>query len=160
MAINNGPNHLHGGPTGYNTRVFSVEATHPDADKDDAISLVLKTVSPDGDEGYPGELSFWLIYTLTPSNQLVIRYRAATDAPTIVNLTNHSYWNLKGHDSGPVLDHVVRLNSDAYTARDRTGIPTGSFTQVSDDKAYDFRTPRAIGSDQSGPFQQVSRQFL
>ncbi len=136
VPVNDGPNSLHGGTTGFDKRIWSAE---PSAD-----GLLLTHVSPDGDQGYPGELSVTVGYSLT-GDGLRIDYTATTDAPTVVNLTNHSYFNLAGEGSGHIYDHVLHLDADHYTPVDATAIPTGEIAPV-EGTSMDFRTPTPIGA--------------
>ena len=106
LACNNGPNHLHGGYEGFDKKLWEAEAK----DSEQGPQLILHYLSPDGEEGYPGNLQVEVTYTLTPDNALHIDYRATTDAPTILNLTNHAYFNLAGH--GTILDHEIALYAD------------------------------------------------
>ncbi|GAA2892134.1 galactose mutarotase [Streptosporangium fragile] len=133
LPVNNGPNSLHGGVTGFDKRVWQV------ADASDT-AVTLEYVSPDGEEGYPGTLTVRLTYTLT-GDALRLDYRATTDAPTVLNLTNHSYFNLAG--GGDVLAHVVRIDADRYLPVDATRIPTGELAPVAG-TPFDFTTPREI----------------
>jgi aldose 1-epimerase len=146
LATNNGANHLHGGNKGFDKSVWKVE---PVAGKS---AIAFSRTSPDGEEGYPGNLRVQVTYTLTDDNELVVEYRATTDKPTVVNLTQHSYFNLAGHGSGDILGHQVMLNADRYTPVDATLIPTGERALVAG-TPFDFRKPTAIGAriDQSDP---------
>jgi len=139
LPINNGPHSLHGGPHGFHAQVWQAEHAL------DPRRLELSLISPDGEEGYPGALSVNVTYTLTPDSAIRIDYRAATDQPTILNLTNHSYFNLAGEGSGDILAHVVELNADHYTPIDATLIPTGNLEPVRG-TPLDFRTPQPIES--------------
>lgn len=141
LAINNGPNHLHGGVRGFDKIVWEAEAYSNDAES----GVVLTHVSPDGDEGYPGELTVRVTYALTVGGDLRIDYGAATDAPTVINLTHHGYWNLAGHGAGDVLDHELTLHADYITPVDETLIPTGGFRPVAS-TPFDFRKATRIGA--------------
>lgn len=141
LAQNNGKNHLHGGKVGFDSKIW--EATISDGDEP---SLVLRYVSPDGEEGYPGELDVTVTYTLRVDNALSISYRAITDKRTPVNLTNHSYFNLAGFDSGDVLTHELRIDADSYLPTDEGLIPTGEIASV-EGTPFDFRVAKPIGRD-------------
>lgn len=141
LAQNNGPNHLHGGVRGFDKALWAAEPLT----REDAVGLKLTHTSPDGDEGYPGTLQCTMTYWLTRDRTLEIEYEAVTDAPTHVNLTNHSYFNLKGHDGGAILDHEMTLVADHFTPVDETLIPTGELRPV-ENTPFDFRTGAAIGA--------------
>ncbi|HYA78950.1 MAG TPA: aldose epimerase family protein [Candidatus Nitrosopolaris sp.] len=139
LAINNPPNHLHGGIIGFDKMVWkAMTLLTPDGP-----ALKLTYDSMDGEEGYPGNLSVTAIYTVTDDNALKLEFTAATDKDTLCNLTHHSYFNLRG--SGDVLGHVVYINADKFTPTDSTLIPTGELRPV-DGTPFDFRTPTAIGT--------------
>ncbi len=140
LARNNGPNHLHGGLRGFDKQVWTSLAR----ETEDGPALELGYVSPDGEESYPGTLTVQVLYTVTRDNSLRIDYTATTDKTTIVNLTNHSYFNLSGGRVATILDHVVTLSADAYTPVDESLIPTGEIRPV-DGTPMDFRQPRRIG---------------
>lgn len=142
LARNNGPNHIHGGVKGFDKYVWDAEA----ADTPEGPSLRLTRTSPDGEEGYPGNLSVAVVYTLTPKNELRIEMTATTDAPTIVNLAHHTYWNLAGHASGDVLGHELQIDADRYTPAEAGLIPVGTMEPVAG-TPYDFRSPKKIGAD-------------
>lgn len=136
-AINNGPNHLHGGLTSFSHVVWEANLLNEH-------TLKLSYLSPDGEEGYPGNLKVDVIYTLTNDNALQIEYFAVTDAPTHVNLTNHSYFNLKGAGNGTINEHKIQIDADAYIPTDETSIPTGEIAAV-EKTPFDFRIAKTIG---------------
>ena len=138
LAINNTPNSLHGGLKGFSAKVWTAVKK-----ADNEVELTL--VSADKEEGYPGELKVKVNYHLTDANELSITYRAETSKPTVLNLTNHSYFNLHGAGNGDILDHEVFLNADKYTPVDSTLIPTGKIESVIG-TPFDFTTPTAIGA--------------
>ena len=137
LALNNDPNSLHGGVKGFSARIW-------DAIQKGENGLELNLISPDMEEGYPGELKVTVNYSLTDSNEVKITYRAETSKPTVLNLTNHSYFNLHGAGKGDILDHVLFLNADKFTPVDSTLIPTGTLEPVTG-TPFDFTTPTAIG---------------
>ncbi len=141
LAQNDGPNHLHGGVRGFDKALWQAEPLM----RDDAVGLKLTHTSPDGDEGYPGTLACTVTYWLTNARVLEIEYTAVTDAPTPVNLTNHSYFNLRGHNAGDILGHELTLFADRFTPVDATLIPTGEVRLVAG-TPFDFRTATAIGA--------------
>jgi aldose 1-epimerase len=142
LAANNGPNHLHGGIKGFDKVVWKVEETK--ANNDEAM-VKLSYLSKDGEEGYPGNLACTVTYTLTKDDELKINYEAETDKPTVINLTNHSYWNLAGQGNGDILGHELMLNADKYTPVDEGLIPTGEIKSVKD-TPMDFTKQMTIGS--------------
>lgn len=137
LATNNGPNHIHGGVKGFDKRNWTGGIAGENA-------VRFGCVSPDGEEGYPGKLTVTVTYTLTDAGELRIAYEAATDAPTVLNLTNHSYWNLAG--KGDVLGHELTINAAMVNEVDEGLIPTGKFHELSGD-ALDFREAKTIGRD-------------
>jgi aldose 1-epimerase len=139
LATNDAPNHLHGGNTGFDKVVW----TAAEVPAENALRLTY--VSPDGEEGYPGNLGAVVTYTLTDDNELRIDYEATTDKPTPVNLTNHSYFNLSAGKEKTILNHLVTINADQYTAVDKTLIPTGELPSVKG-TPYDFTTPQPVGT--------------
>jgi len=145
LKANAGPNNIHGGPAGFSYRVYS--ATPLDGP---SPALILHMVSPDGDQGFPGNLDLTVTYTLTANNALKIQYRATTDKPTVLNPTNHSYFNLKGAGNGDVLNHRLQVFSDAVTPTDANHMATGEVMKVSG-TGFDFTRAKPIGKDINGP---------
>ena len=141
LYLNNGPNSLHGGKEGFNRKVWKAEP----ASAAHGAAVKFTYVSKDGEEGYPGTLATSVTYELTDDNALKITYHASTDKPTVVNLTNHSYFNLSGAGSGDILKEVLELDADRYTPVDDTLIPTGESKPV-EGTPYDFRKATAIGA--------------
>ncbi|MFF1417400.1 aldose epimerase family protein [Streptomyces sp. NPDC058280] len=137
LARNDGPNSLHGGERGFDRRVWDAE---PDGDH----GVRLSRISPDGEEGFPGRLDVSATYALEADGALRIDYRAVTDAPTPVNLTNHTYWNLGGAGSGSATGHELRIAAGRITPVDGAALPTGELTPV-DGTRFDFREPRPVG---------------
>lgn len=144
---NDGDNTLHGGKTGLDKVVWSkVEAG--------GNRVTLAYLSPDGEEGYPGNLSLTKTFTLTENNELKIEYSATTDAPTVINLSNHAYWNLKGEGQASILDHYFMINANHYTPIDAECIPTGEIATV-ENTPFDFRKGKKVGRD----IDQVNEQL-
>ena len=137
VVVNNGPNSLHGGLVGFDKKIWAAEIM-----SDRAVSMSL--VSPDGEEGYPGTLKVRLVYTLTDDNELKLEYTATTDKKTVLNLTNHSYFNLAG--GGSVRNHVIRINADRWTVVDEHATPTGELRAVAG-TGMDLREPTPIGKN-------------
>jgi aldose 1-epimerase len=137
LVANEGENTLHGGKQGFDKRVWSAESSGDD-------SVTLSYVSPDGEEGFPGTLRCSVTYTVTVAGELRLDYRARTDAPTVLNLTNHSYFNLAGAGSGDVLGQVVTLDADRYLPVNPAKIPTGDLAPVAG-TPFDFTRPRPLG---------------
>jgi aldose 1-epimerase len=138
LFTNNGPNTLHGGKKGFQDVVW-------DAKQLNDQQLELTYLSKDMEEGFPGNLTVKVIYTLTDDNELKIDYQASTDKKTVVNLTNHAFFNLNGEGSGSILDHQLQINADTYTPVDSTLIPTGKIETV-EGTPFDFRKPTPIGA--------------
>lgn len=152
LAKNNGPNHLHGGVKGWDKAVWQAE---PFQDKR-GPGLLLTHTSPDGDEGYPGKVTAHVRYTLTAENELIVEYHATTDAPTIINLTQHSYFNLAGSKASDILGHELTINADRFTPVDDGLIPTGELAPV-EGTPFDFRTPTTIGARIANTDVQLTR---
>jgi aldose 1-epimerase len=140
LERNDGPNHLHGGSHGFDKAVWKVEPCVTPA----GTSAVLHHTSPAGDAGYPGALTVQVTYTLTPGDALILDYHATSDAPTPVNLTQHSYFNLAGAGAGDILDHELWLNARAFTPVNPVLIPTGEIREV-EGTPFDFTAPAQIG---------------
>jgi len=139
LTTNDGPNHMHGGARGFDAFVWDAEPAPG------AAAVRFWRLSPDGEEGYPGNLQVQVTYTLTDGNELLVEYVATTDAPTVVNLTQHTYFNLAGQGAGDILGHELMLDADHYTPAGDAQIPTGELAPVSG-TPFDFRRPTRIGS--------------
>ena len=140
LAANDGPNCLHGGAAGFDKKMWSAQEVHERG----ASGVELRYTSPDGEEGFPGKLDVTVTYFLTDANELTIRYRATTDKTTILNLTNHAYWNLRGEGNGDILGHVLTIHADRFTPAGPGSIPTGDITKVGG-TPLDFTQPKVMG---------------
>ena len=149
LAVNNGPNHLHGGPTGFHARVWDAEQVNPQ-------TLVLRYVSAYYQEGFPGELTMTVKYTLTDDNELVIDYLGTTNKRTIVNMTSHGFFSLAGiaNPTPSAMDVICQINADFYLPIDETSIPTGEILKV-EGTPFDFRTPKPVGQDIDADNEQI-----
>ena len=147
LPQNDGANCLHGGPDGWQYRMFNVESVSYNR-------LVLSLVSEDGDSGFPGNVCVRVTYTLTDDNALNIEYEAVTDSPTVINMTNHSYFNLNGDASTDILNHLLSIDANRYTPIDESFIPTGELASV-DDTPMDFRQAKTIGRNIAADFEQL-----
>nr|WP_294959288.1 aldose epimerase family protein [uncultured Flavobacterium sp.] len=152
LAINNAPNALHGGPQGY----FNVVWKADEVKSGETASLKLSYVSKDMEEGYPGTLKVYVTYTLTNDNQLEVLYEATTDKKTVVNLTQHSYFNLSGDFTKTILDHELTLNADKIVPVDANLIPTGKLDDVTG-TPFDFRKPKLIGKEINAKNDQLEK---
>jgi aldose 1-epimerase len=151
LAKNNGPNHLHGGIIGFDKVIWDAKALPAESGNQ---SLELTYRAKDREEGYPGNLDVTVLYTLNDDNELHVDYRAITDKPTHVNLTQHSYFNLKGEGRGDILEHKLMIAAGRYTPVDSTLIPTGELADVSN-TPFDFRVAKSIGQDISAAHEQL-----
>ena len=147
LAINNGPNNLHGGLKGFNQRVW-------DAEQPDNSTVVLRYTSVDGEEGFPGNLMVTVTYRLTEDNSVDITYEATTDKATVINLTNHAFFNLSGVGDTKIDDHILTINASHYLPIDNTAIPYGAPAPVAGTPMA-FDTPHAIGERINEPFEQL-----
>lgn len=148
LAVNDPPNHLHGGINGFNRKVWDYEVCDN--------KLVFYLFSADGDEGYPGNLEVTAAYEFGDSGKLTISYDAVCDADTIVNLTNHTYFNLSGHSSSSIDNHLLSINADYFTHNDEHLLPDGEITAV-EGTPMDFRSPRAIGEYINCSYEQIQK---
>lgn len=147
-APNNGPNALHGGKNGFHQQVWDYRINQPQ-------EVDFYYTSADGEAGFPGNLSVVVTYQITDDNELIIRYRAETDKPTVVNLTNHAFFNLNGEGNGDVLSHRLQLNADTYLPISHVQIPTGEIAEV-EGTPFDFRNPKTLGHDIGRPDEQLA----
>lgn len=150
LEKNDGNNSLHGGFDGFHKRVWNAKTCESEC----GSSITFTYVSKDGDQGYPGNLTMYVTYTLTEDDEIRIDYEAVSDADTVINLTNHSYFNLAGHASGSVLDQKVVINSDAITQADQESIPHGEIIDVTG-TPMDFRKEKAIGDEIDADYDQL-----
>ena len=150
LAQNNGKNNLHGGILGFDKKVWDATVE----ESDDSVALKLTYLSEDMEEGFPGNLTTTVTYTLKRDNSLDVVYEAVTDKATVVNLTQHAYFNLSGDFSEPILDHVIEIDADRYLPVDSGLIPTGELASVAD-TPFDFRKPKPIGEDINANHKQI-----
>jgi aldose 1-epimerase len=150
LALNNGPNAIHGGLQGFSKKVWQADG----AVRSEGPTVVLHYVSADGEEGYPGRLSVEVRYTLTSADALRIDYTASVDKPTVLNLTNHAYFNLAGEGSGDIYAHELMIAADGFTPADASAIPTGEIRSVAG-TPFDFREPMPIGARIRDPDEQL-----
>lgn len=150
LAVNNGVNHLHGGKVGFDKKIWTAKPIH----RAGGVGLALGLVSKDGEENFPGTLNVKVVYTLTDDDALKIDYTATTNKDTIVNLTNHSYWNLNGEGNGDILGQTMMINANQYLPIDKTSIPFGPPAPVAG-TPFDFRRPTRIGARIDANNQQI-----
>lgn len=150
LAINNDPNSLHGGPGGWHSVVWeTVDAGNPE---EAAIAFTYK--SPDMEEGFPGNMDVKVVYTWTDNNEIVLDYTCTTDKKTVLNITNHAYFNLHGAGNGDILDHEITINASNFIPVDSTLIPTGEIRPVAG-TPFDFNTPHTVGERINGDYEQL-----
>ena len=154
LAVNNGENHLHGGMKGFDKVVWDAETISTNS----SVSLILTYLSKDMEEGYPGNLEVEVIYTLNNEDELSVTYKATTDKTTVINLTQHSYFNLSANFKNTILNHELILNSDSFLPVDNTLIPTGEFRDVTN-TPFDFRTSKTIGQQIDEEDPQLKNGF-
>ena len=151
LALNDGKNHLHGGPTGFNSRNWDIKKVEI-VGRTDAYELTLN--SPDGDENYPGNLNVKATYSLTNDNEFIIDFEAVTDKPTVINLTSHPYFNIAGASSGHVFNQLIEINADTFTPIGEQGVPSGEIRSV-EGTPMDLRKPTSIGEAINTPYEQI-----
>ncbi len=149
LAVNDGNNHLHGGPTGFHAHVWDAMQVHQNA-------VVLKYTSPYGEEGFTGELNVWVAYTFTDDNELVIKYQATTNKLTIINLTNHGFFSIQGiaNPTPSIENQICQVNADFFIPIDKESIPTGEILKV-EGTPFDFRKEKSIGQDINADDEQI-----
>ncbi len=150
LEVNSGVNHLHGGKIGFNRKLWEAEIN----EKAPFASVTMHCTSPDGEGGYPGKVSLSVTYSWSDNNELTIDYSGTTDAPTILNPTNHAYFNLTGDPTNTILDHEVMIAADQFTPDDSVLIPTGKLQDVAG-SPLDFRSPKRIGDRINDPYEQL-----
>ena len=151
MAQNENDNNLHSGPDGFEKKIWDVAEI-----KEDKNRIVFTRISPDGENGFPGEFDVSVKYEFTEENELIIHYQGICDEPTVANMTNHSYFNLAGEGSGTILDQYLTINAEYYTpVTDSHSIPTGEYAPVAD-TPMDFNKPKKIGAEINADFQQLA----
>ena len=149
LAQNENDNNLHSGPDGFEKKLWKVAEI-----SDDKNSVIFNRISPDGENGFPGEFDVSVKYEFTEDNELRIHYQGICDEPTVANMTNHSYFNLAGHASGTIDNQILQINSEFYTPNDSECMPTGEVLSVMG-TPFDFRAPKPIGQDINADFEQI-----
>lgn len=149
VSTNENGNSLHGGTVGFDKKIWDVKEVEGEN------AVILEYTSADGEEGFPGELKVSMKYSVTDDNSFRIEYNAVSDKDTICNLTNHSYFNLSGHESGAVYNQIMQINAECYTPNNAEGMPTGEVLSVAG-TPFDFRAPKPIGQDIKSDFEQIS----
>ena len=149
LAQNENDNNLHSGPDGFEKKLWKVAEI-----SDDKNSVIFNRISPDGENGFPGEFDVSVKYEFTEDNELRIHYQGICDEPTVANMTNHSYFNLAGHASGTINNQILQINSEFYTPNDSECMPTGEVLSVMG-TPFDFRAPKPIGQDINADFEQI-----
>ena len=149
LAQNENDNNLHSGPDGFEKKLWKVAEI-----SDDKNSVIFNRISPDGENGFPGEFDVSVKYEFTEDNELKIHYQGICDEPTVANMTNHSYFNLAGHASGTIDNQILQINSEFYTPNDSECMPTGEVLSVMG-TPFDFRAPKPIGQDINADFEQI-----
>lgn len=150
LPINNGPNTLHGGPAGWHSVVWNTEVLTDT----DYPAVKFTYVSPDMEEGFPGKMNVEVIYTWTDKNEIIMDYKCSADKKTVLNITNHAYFNLHGAGNGDILDHIITMKASAFTPVDSVMIPTGEIRPVAG-TPLDFTTPHAIGERIGDKYEQL-----
>lgn len=150
LYSNNGPNNLHGGKNGFDKKIWDAEIVD-----EEEPALILKLISPDGEEGFPGEVKVKVTYTLTADNSLRIHYEGESDADTILNMTNHSYFNLNGHSSGDICGHTLWIDSDFYTPNTDECMPYGEILSVKG-TPFEFKTNETLGERFKSNHSQIT----
>ena len=155
LPLNEGGNSLHGGFVGFDQHVWTPTVLRGGSGDESSVGLQLEYLSPNASEGYPGNLDVIATYTLNNRNELQLGFHGTTDMPTVLNLTNHTYWNLAGEASGPVYDQTLTINADQYTPVGSDQIPLGPYASVRG-TPFDFTTPKPIGQDIGGDDAQLA----
>lgn len=151
LPINNGPNSLHGGPEGFSNQMYEADGV---IETDGQQSVSMKYVSVDGEEGYPGTVTFTITFSLNDDNEFRLDYHATTDKATHVNIASHSFFNLEGEACQQIDDHIIMINANSFTPTDETNVPTGEILPV-EGTPFDFREPKVVGKDIDADDEQI-----